>query len=159
MVAEPGPDWGKIVQSAFGKMSRDKLIELATARRTAALRPESRRKHSETLRRHQAALRAWRSAPKTAWPDEAAYFREIHPKLASVTIANISSVLGVCESYAADIRAGRRHIHSIGRPSRSSRGFHRMRSTRDIQLKCRNGNLGVYTECTALDAAAVVRRT
>jgi len=93
------------------QISRDKLIELAKAGRVAALRPEARRKHSDTLRRHHAAKRAWQSTPKPAWPDETAYLREIQPRLASVTISAISSALGVSEPYAADIRAGRHRPH------------------------------------------------
>jgi hypothetical protein len=36
---------------------------------------------------------------------------KIQPRLGSVTISTISSVLGVSESYAADIRAGRHRPH------------------------------------------------
>ena len=93
------------------EISRNKLIELAKAGRVAALSPEARRKHSDTLRRHHAAKRAWQSVSKPTWPDEIAYLREIQPRLASVPISTISSSLGVCESYAADIRAGRHRPH------------------------------------------------
>jgi len=86
-------------------------IELAKVGRTAALRPDALRKHSETQRRHEAAKRGWRSAQKSWWPDESTYIREIQPRLASITISTISSTLGVCESYAADIRAGRHRPH------------------------------------------------
>jgi CRISPR-associated endonuclease Cas1 len=93
------------------EISRDKLIELAKEGRIAALRPEARRKHSETLRRHEAAKRAWRSVRRPTCPDEHSYTREIQPRLAAVTISAISSALGICESYAADIRAGRHRPH------------------------------------------------
>jgi CRISPR-associated endonuclease Cas1 len=93
------------------EISRDKLVELAKVGRIAALRPDARRKHSETQRRHEAAKRGWRSAQKSWWPDESTYIREIQPRLASITISTISSTLGVCESYAADIRAGRHRPH------------------------------------------------
>jgi hypothetical protein len=93
------------------EISRDKLTELAEEGRIAARRPDSRRKHSETQRRHEAAKRAWRSLPEPTWPDETTYVRQIQPRLASVTISTISSSLGVCESYAADIRAGRHRPH------------------------------------------------
>jgi len=93
------------------ELSREKLIELAKIGRIAALRPNARRKHSETQRRHEAAKRAWRSARQPGWPDEATYIREIQPRLASVTISKISSTLGLCESYAAEIRAGRHRPH------------------------------------------------
>jgi len=93
------------------EISRDKLIEHAKAGRMAALRPEARRKHSETQRKHEAAKRAWRLAQRPNWPDEKTYVRQIQPRLGSVTISTISSTLGVCESYAADIRAGRHRPH------------------------------------------------
>jgi CRISPR-associated endonuclease Cas1 len=93
------------------EISRDKLIELAKVGRKVALCPEARRKHSETQRRHETAKRAWRSLPEPTWPHELTYIREIQPRLASVTISTISSALGVCESYAADIRAGRHRPH------------------------------------------------
>jgi CRISPR-associated endonuclease Cas1 len=93
------------------EISRDKLIELVKAGRAAALRPEARMKRSETQRAHEAAKREWRSAQRPIWPDEHTYVRDVQPRLASVTISTISSTLGVCESYAADIRAGRHRPH------------------------------------------------
>jgi hypothetical protein len=57
--------------------------------------------------RHEAAKRAWRSSPKPTWPDEATYATKIRPRLAAGPISTLSSKLGVCESYAADIRASR----------------------------------------------------
>jgi hypothetical protein len=93
------------------EISREKLIELAKIGRAAAQSNESRKKVSETQRRHAAEKRAWNACPKPAWPDEQAYVREIQPRLAAVTIARLSSALGVSESYAADIRAGRRQPH------------------------------------------------
>jgi ribosomal protein L32 len=93
------------------EISREKLIELAKAGRKAALRPEARRKHSETQRRHEAAKREWRSAAQPDGPDEHTYTRNIQPRLSSIAISKISSTLGLCESYAADIRAGRHRPH------------------------------------------------
>jgi len=105
------PESGGIAQNVDERISKEKLIELAKAGRMAAMRPEPRRKHSETQRRHEAEKRAWRSVQQPNWPDESAYVSEIRPWLISVTISKISSTLGVCESYAADIRAGRRRPH------------------------------------------------
>jgi hypothetical protein len=68
----------------------------------------------ETLRdseRHRAAQRAWLSAPKSDWLTEDTYVQKIQPQLGAVTIATISTTLGVSESYAADIRAGRHRPH------------------------------------------------
>ena len=93
------------------EVSREKLIELAKTGRIAARSTESRMKHSETQRRHEAAKRAWRSSPKADWPDENTYVRQIQPRLRGVTIFALSSALGVSESYAADIRTGRHRPH------------------------------------------------
>ena len=93
------------------EVSGQKLTELAKIGRLIAKNPESRRKHSETQRQHRAAQRAWLSAPKLAWLTENIYVEKVQPMLAKVTISKISSTLGVCESYAADIRAGRHRPH------------------------------------------------
>ena len=88
------------------EVSRQKLIELARTGRIAALGPESLKKHSETQKRHRAAQREWASTFKPDWLTEEVYVKQIQPRLASVTIASIALRLGICESYAADIRAG-----------------------------------------------------
>jgi CRISPR-associated endonuclease Cas1 len=93
------------------EISREKLIELAKVGRVAAQSAESRRKHSETQRRHMAAKRAWNSSPKSDWPDEKTYVRQIQPGLAEVTISALAATLRISESYAADIRAGRHSPH------------------------------------------------
>lgn len=93
------------------EISREKLIELAKFGRVAALKPESRKKHSETQKRHRAAQREWKSAAKPDWLTEDYYAQRIQSRLLAVTITAISSALGVSESYAADIRAGRRRPH------------------------------------------------
>jgi hypothetical protein len=43
--------------------------------------------------------------------NEQAYIERIQPRLGAVTISAIAAALGVCEAYAADIRAGRRRPH------------------------------------------------
>ncbi len=98
------PECGREVSGA-------KLTQLAKIGRLVALSPESRKKHSETQRRHRAAQREWLSAPKPDYLTEDAYVSKIQPRLGSVKISTISSVLGVSESYAADIRAGRHRPH------------------------------------------------
>ena len=93
------------------EVSREKLVELAKIGRLAALSAKSRKKHSETQRRHRAAQREWLAAPKPDWLNEGTYSEMIKPKLASVTISTIATTLGVSESYAADIRTGRHRPH------------------------------------------------
>jgi CRISPR-associated endonuclease Cas1 len=92
-------------------ISKEKLTELAKIGRVAARNPKSRRKHSETQGRHEAAKRAWRSSPKPDWPDDNAYVRQIQPRLVGITISALASALGVSEPYAAHIRAGRHRPH------------------------------------------------
>ena len=93
------------------EISREKLIELAKRGRVAAQSPESQKKRSETHLRHGAAKRAWRASPKPAWLTEAIYLETIQPKLGEVTLSTVASTLGISESYAADIRAGRHRPH------------------------------------------------
>jgi len=93
------------------EISREKLIELAKIGRVAAMRPESRRKQAETQSRHRAAQEAWRSMPKPIWLTDSVYKNKIQPRLSSVPISALASAIGVSESYAADIRAGRHQPH------------------------------------------------
>jgi CRISPR-associated endonuclease Cas1 len=94
------------------RVSAVKLIELAKQGRVVAQSQGSQAKRSASQTRHEAAKRAWRSKPKRrTWPDEKTYMTQIHPRLLSVTISALSVALGVCESYAADIRTGRRRPH------------------------------------------------
>jgi CRISPR-associated endonuclease Cas1 len=93
------------------EISGKKLIELAKVGRIAAQAPESQKKRSETQQKHEAAKREWRKSPKPTWPSEKICREEVLPRLASVTISTLASTLGVSESYAADIRAGRRRPH------------------------------------------------
>lgn len=102
---------GKNCPKCGREISREKLVELAKRGRVAAQSPEARRKRIETHLRHGAARRAWRSSPKPAWLTTDTYVEKIQASLAAVTILSISSTLGVSESYAADIRAGRHRPH------------------------------------------------
>ena len=102
---------GRLCPTCGREVSREKLIELAKIGRVAALRPESQAKHAETQRRHQAAKKEWLSSPKPHWPTEKTYLEKIQPALATVAISRLASTLGVSESYAADIRAGRHRPH------------------------------------------------
>jgi CRISPR-associated endonuclease Cas1 len=93
------------------EISRGNLIELAKIGRVAARNPASRRKHSETQRRHEAAKRVWRSSSQPAWLNEDTYREKIQPKLAGITISVLAATLGVSEPYAAYVRAGRHRPH------------------------------------------------
>jgi len=92
-------------------ISGENLTELAKIGRVAARSPEAQKRRSETQRLHEAAKRAWHSSAKPAWPNEGTYLERIQPRLAATTISALSSALGVSESYAADVRAGRGRPH------------------------------------------------
>jgi len=92
-------------------ISGEKLTELAKIGRVAAQSLKAQKRRSETQRLHEAAKRAWHSSNKPAWLNEGTYLEKIQPRLAATTISALSSALGVSESYAADIRAGRRRPH------------------------------------------------
>lgn len=102
---------GKHCPKCGREVSAEKLTELAKIGRMAAQSSEAQTRRSETQRQHEAAKRAWHSSPKSDWLTEDTYVERIQPRLADTTISALSSALGVSESYAADIRAGRRRPH------------------------------------------------
>jgi CRISPR-associated protein Cas1 len=102
---------GRLCPTCGRTVSGEKLIQLAKRGRVVAQSKKSQAKRSLSQTKHEAAKREWRSLPKSGWPDEKAYLGEIQPRLPSVAISALSSALGICESYAADIRAGRRRPH------------------------------------------------
>ncbi len=91
--------------------SRVKLIEVAKLGRLIGHSAESRKKQSETMKRHEISKREWKSTPKPSCPSEKTYIEEIQPRLSTVTIAKIASTLGISEPYAAGVRAGKYRPH------------------------------------------------
>jgi CRISPR-associated endonuclease Cas1 len=102
---------GRLCQSCGRQVSREKLIRLAKLGRVVAQTRAAQAKRSVSQTKHEAAKRIWRSLPKPVWPDEKTYMNQIQPRLLSVVISALASALDVSESYAADIRAGRRRPH------------------------------------------------
>lgn len=89
------------------EISRQKLKDVAKLGRIIGHSAPSRRKQSETMKRHNMAKRVWLSMPKPSWPTEQTYVDEIQPRLSMVTIAKIASTLGISEPSTAEVRAGR----------------------------------------------------
>lgn len=83
------------------------LIEAAKIGRVAGRSAEARNRQAEKQHRHAAELKAWNPADKPDWLTEEVYREQIQPRLATITIPAISSVLGVSEPYASLIRAKR----------------------------------------------------
>jgi hypothetical protein len=91
--------------------ARQKLMDIAKLGRVIGHSAHSRKKQSEAMKRHDVAKREWLSTPKPSWPTEQVYVEDIRPRLSTVTIARIASILGISEPYAAEIRAGRYRPH------------------------------------------------
>lgn len=102
---------GRYCKTCARDVSRAKLIELAKLGRVASMSAEARKKRTDTMNRHAAGKKAWRSTLDSAWPDERTYTNEVQPRLVRVTISSIALELSVTEGYAADIRAGKRRPH------------------------------------------------
>lgn len=85
--------------------------------------PEARAKQAEKQRGHGAAVKSWSPSDKPYWLTEEVYREKIQPRLSGFTVAAISSLLGVSQPYAAEIRAGRylphpRHWRALANLSR-----------------------------------------
>lgn len=89
----------------------EELIKAAERGRVAAQAPEAQARRAETQRRNATAQHAWTRSDHPPLLNEETYRREIQPRLLSVTVPALMAALKVCESYAADIRAGRRRPH------------------------------------------------
>jgi CRISPR-associated endonuclease Cas1 len=92
-------------------VTRESLIKAARQGRVASHSQEAEKRRSETLRRHNAAKRAWRPSDMPDWLNEKMYREKIQPRLAEVMVPVISKALGISGPYATDIRAGRRRPH------------------------------------------------
>jgi uncharacterized Zn finger protein (UPF0148 family) len=104
--------YGKNFCSSCGVViARDELIKSAQRGRIAAQSREAQARRVETQRRNASAQRKWEESGQPKF-SEAIYSSEIQPRLSGVTIPAIMSALNVCESYAADIRRGRRQPHA-----------------------------------------------
>jgi CRISPR-associated endonuclease Cas1 len=89
----------------------ENFLETAKPGRLNRFDPVAQARRADTQRRQAVALKAWTPADKPGWLDEKFYREEIQPRLAAVTVPTIVSALAVSESYATNIRAGRRRPH------------------------------------------------
>jgi hypothetical protein len=102
--------YGKNFCSSCGLViARDELIAAAKRGRIAAQSPEAQARRAETRTQNAAHQRAWKKSP--AWLDEETYREQIQPRLRNITVRTLMLALNICESYASNIRAGRRRPH------------------------------------------------
>jgi hypothetical protein len=92
-------------------VSRENLRDVARIGRLAALSPKAQNRRAESQRRHEAAKREWSPSDQPAWLNREAYTQRIQPRLRGLTNNAIASALGVSDSYAANIRSGKRVPH------------------------------------------------
>jgi len=90
---------------------RENLIEGAKLGRIATHMPKAEARRAATMRRQEAAKRAWRPSDLPEWLTEKCYREKIQPRLATFTVSAIASALEVSKPYATDIRAGKRVPH------------------------------------------------
>lgn len=69
--------------------------------------PLAQARRAQSQRRQIAAQRAWNPNDKPCWLDEKYYRERIQPRLLTVRVSKIQSVLSVSDPYALRIRAGR----------------------------------------------------
>jgi CRISPR-associated endonuclease Cas1 len=104
--------YGKNFCSSCGVViARDELIEAAKRGRIAAQSSEAQARRAETQRQNRAQQVAWKASNLPAWLDEDTYTQKIQPRLKTVSLRSLMLALNICESYAANIRAGRRRPH------------------------------------------------
>jgi CRISPR-associated endonuclease Cas1 len=93
--------------SCASAVSRENLIEAAKLGRVAGHSPSARALQAEKQRRHAVELKAWNPSKQPDWLSEEVYREKVQPRLSGITVAAISSALGISQPYAAEIRAGR----------------------------------------------------
>jgi CRISPR-associated endonuclease Cas1 len=93
------------------EVSREKMQEVARRGRIASKSPESRARVAATQRRQQTARWSWQPSSQPSWLTDAALTNQILPRLASTSLSEIASAIGVSIPYASGIRRGRRQPH------------------------------------------------
>ena len=90
---------------------RENLITAAKLGRIATHTPKAEARRAATMRRQEAAKRAWKPSDLPDWLNEKFYRKKIQPRLVAFTVPAIASALGISRPYATDVRAGRRLPH------------------------------------------------
>jgi hypothetical protein len=86
----------------------ERLVDSARIGRVAAQRPDARRKHAESERRHALARSSWDPASQPTWLTKELFSEKIQPLLVNVSTSAIRSRTGVSRWYASRIRKGYR---------------------------------------------------
>ena len=90
---------------------RENLINAAQLGRIATHTPKAEALRAVTMRRQEAAKRAWQPSDLPEWLTEEVYREQIQPRLAAFAVSAIATALGVSKPYATDIRSRKRVPH------------------------------------------------
>jgi len=92
-------------------LSKENMIDIARSGRVAAQSSEAQAKRSQNRRLNAELQKSWNPTLQPAWLTQNTYQYRIQPALKSVSCSLIVRTLNVSESYAGDIRAGRKLPH------------------------------------------------
>jgi CRISPR-associated protein Cas1 len=94
-----------------GIRSRDRMRAAAIKGRVFAQTAKAQARRTSTRLRNVQAEAAWKPSDQPSWLTKAVFSDHIQPKLSQLSARRLASTLHISESYAADIRAGRRRPH------------------------------------------------
>jgi len=92
-------------------IQRHGFLKIAEQGRIASHTPDAELKRGATQRKRHEAQGRWHIWSHPAWLTEQFYSEQIQPRLSKVEVKRIAASLGVSNTYASYIRAGRRRPH------------------------------------------------
>lgn len=101
----------RFCQACSVAVARKNLVNAAKLGRIATHTPKAEALRAATMRRQEAAKRAWRPSDLPEWLTEEFYRDKILPRLATVSVRTIASELRISKPYATDIRSQKRVPH------------------------------------------------
>ena len=95
-------------QSCDALHSSDRMKAVAVKGRVVAQTPKAQARRTATRLRNAQAEAAWKRSDQPTWLTTRVYDDQIQPRLTQISARRLATTLHISESYAADIRAGRR---------------------------------------------------
>jgi hypothetical protein len=90
---------------------KERFGDVARLGRIASHTHEAEISRSKTRQRHAAEVKTWDPTSLPSWLNEQSYREKLQPRLKSLTAPTISRALGISQTYATDIRVGKRVPH------------------------------------------------
>jgi len=92
-------------------VSKQVLVKAVQLGRIASHTAQAEAKRGAAQQRQHLARRSWKPTELPDWLDEEAYRTRIQSALIGLGVSTVASRLGISESYAVNIRAGKRQPH------------------------------------------------